>query len=270
MAGLLAKIKQDAQNAGSSRSKFFYVKDGEKRRIRFLEDMDDGREVTFHDNFEANINVPCQEIFGRECPYCDEEGLRTRTMYAWSVWDYEAKEVKVFMYAMNNCSPIGSIAAAYETYGTLTDRDYVISCNGKQKDKTMAAMPMDKEKFRNDKAKPFSEKAFLEILDKAYPDELSKNNEDEKPKKKSSTKSKKVEEDDEVDTDLPFTTPKDDEYSDMSAKELFKLCKERGIEAEPKKPSAFYAELLREDDKAKDDWEDDEEADDEDDDDDWE
>ena len=88
MAGLLAKIKQDAQNAGSSRSKFFYVKDGEKRRIRFLEDMDDGREVTFHDNFEANINVPCQEIFGRECPYCDEEGLRTRTMYAWSVWDY--------------------------------------------------------------------------------------------------------------------------------------------------------------------------------------
>lgn len=269
MGSLLDKIKQDAKNSGGNKGKFFYVKDGDKRRIRFLEDMDDGKEITFHDSFEANINIPCQEIFGRKCPYCDEEGLRTRTMYAWSVWDYEAKEVKILMYAMNNCSPIGAIAAAYETYGTLTDRDYVVTCTGKQKDKTMNVMPMDKEKFRNDKAKPYSEKAFLEILDKAYPNEYSDEDDEPKMKKKSAVKSKKVEEDEE-DTDLPFTTPKDDEYSDMSAKELFKLCKERGIEAEPKKPSAFYAELLREDDKAKDDWEDDEEETDEDDDDDWE
>lgn len=271
--GLLDKIKQDAKNAGGNKGKFFYVKDGDKRRIRFLEDMDDGKEIVFHDSFEANINVPCRENFGKDCPYCNEEGLRTRTMYAWSVWDYDAKEVKIFMYAMNNCSPIGALAAAYETYGTLTDRDYIISCTGKQKDKQMAALPMDKQKFRNDKAKPFSQKAFLEILDKAYPDEYSDEDNEPKMKKKSSAAkaNKKAEEVDEDDVpDLPFSSPSDDEYSDMSAKELFKLCKERDIECEPKKPAAFYAELLRENDKAEDDWGDDDEEDEAEDDDDWE
>lgn len=267
--GLLDKIKQDAKNAGGNKGKFFYVKDGDKRRIRFLQDMEDGKEITFHDSFEANVNIPCQEIFGRKCAYCDEEGLRTRVLYAWSVWDYDAKNVKILMYAMNNCSPVGAIAAAYETYGTLLDRDYVISCTGKGKDKVMNVMPMDKEKFRNDKAKPFSEKAFFEILDKAYPDEYSDDNNEPKMKKKSAVKKSKEVEDDDIETDLPFTTPIDDEYSDMSPKELFKLCKERNIEAEPKKPAAFYAELLREADKAEDDWGDDDE-DDESDDDDWE
>lgn len=60
----------------------------------------------------------------------------------------------------------------------------------------------------------------------------------------------------------------DDEYSGKTAKELFMLCKSRGIKAVPKKDSAFYAELLRKADaeeaKAKeaeddDDWGDEEE-----------
>lgn len=260
--GLLDKIKEDAKNSGGNKGKFFYVKDGDKRRVRFLQDMDDGFEVTFHDSFEANINIPCQEIFGRTCPYCDEEGLRTRTMYAWSVWDYDAKEVKILMYAMNNCSPIGAIAAAYETYGTLTDRDFVITCTGKQKDKTMSVMPMDKEKFRNAKAKPYSKKAFLEILDKAYPDEYSDENDEPKMKKKSAVKSKKRSDDE--DTDLPFTTPKD--YQLMSAKDLYNLCEERGIEAEPKNPKQYYIDLLEDDDEQNESKADDDDWDDEDDD----
>lgn len=272
MAGLLDKIKQDAQKTGGSKTKFFFCKDGEKRRVRFLQDLDDGIEVVFHDNFEANINVPCREMFGKSCPYCDEEGLRTRTLYAWSVWDYEAKEVKIFMYAMNNCSPLGAITAAYETYGTITDRDYVISCQGKQKDKTMSAMPMDKNSFKNAKAKPFSKKAFLELLDKAYPDEHSHllggdddEDEDDSPKmkkKSSSTKKKSAEKElpwGEVDTDV--------DYNEMSAKELYKLCEEREIEAEPKNPKDYYIELLKEYDEENssddddDDWEDVEEDD---------
>lgn len=60
----------------------------------------------------------------------------------------------------------------------------------------------------------------------------------------------------------------DDEYSGKTAKELFMLCKSRGIKTVPKKDSAFYAELLRKADaeeaKAKeaeddDDWGDEEE-----------
>lgn len=235
--GLLENIRQDAARAGQNKAKFLYVRDGSKSRIRFLQDMQDGFEVPFHDSFEAGINVPCREFFGKTCPYCGEEGIRTRNQYAWSVWDYEAKEVKMFMYAMNNCTPIAAIASMYENYGTLVDRDYIIQRNGKGQSTTYSVIPMDKNKFRNDKAKPFSKSAFLKILDKAFPDEHKDNKAD-------------VEEND---------------YSEMTAKELYNLCEERGIEAEPKMKQKYYIELLEEYDSNNssdnDDWDDEEEND---------
>lgn len=250
--GLLAKIKADAQKSGQNKSKFIFFKEGEKKRIRFLSDMEDGIEVVFHDNFEAGINVPCQEIFGKNCMYCEEEGLRTRSQYAWSVWDYESKEVKILMYPMNNCSPLGAIAAMYENYGTLLDRDFIISVTGKQQNKTFSVVPMDKQKFRNEKAKPFSKQKFLDILDKAYPDEHSskyKDDEDEDDEPKKSNKSKKNKEE-------------DTDYSEMSAKELYNLCEDRGIEAEPKMKPSYYINLLEEYDEENsdsDDWEEEDE-----------
>lgn len=299
--GLLDKIKADAQKSGQNKGKFIFFKEGEKKRIRFLSDMEDGMEVVFHDSFEAGINVPCQEIFGRSCQYCEEEGLRTRSQYAWCVWDYEAKEVKILMYPMNNCSPLGAIAAMYDSYGTLLDRDYVITVQGKQQNKTFSVVPMDKNKFRNEKAKAFSKQKFLEILDKAYPDEhsnLRDEDEDDEPKKKKSNKSKESEEVDysemtakelynlceerEIEAEPKMKASyyinlleeydedngseddwgDDDEevdYSEMSTKELYKLCKDRGIEALPKKTDKYYINLLKENDKTHDDWEDDEE-----------
>lgn len=299
--GLLDKIKADAQKAGSSRGKFFYVKDGEKKRVRFLNDMEDGLEIPFHDSYELNINVPCQEIFGRECEYCDEDGLRTRSQYVWSVWDYDASEVKAFMYPMNNCSPLASLTAMYETYGTLLNNDFVISRTGKAQNTTYAIVPMDKSKFRNSKAKPLSKSAFLKILDEAYPDEhsggntstkkkSSKREEEEEtqdysemspkelynlcedrgieaePKMKSSYYIKLLEEYDEdenfsknmnepEDADEWGEEESDNDYSTMSAKELYNLCKERDIEALPKKPEKYYIKLLEENDQAHDDWE---------------
>ena len=56
------------------------------------------------------------------------------------------------------------------------------------------------------------------------------------------------------------------DYSEMSPKELFKLCKDRDIEAAPKKSAKYYINLLEEYDAAQDDWSDDGE----DEDDDWE
>ena len=252
--GLLDKIKKDAQKSGQNKGKFMYFREGEKKRVRFLNDMEDGLEIVFHDSFEAGINVPCQEIFGRNCQYCEEEGIRTRSQYAWSVWDYEAKEVKIFMFPMNNCSPLGAIAAMYENYGTLLDRDFVITVTGKQQNKTFSVVPMDKNKFRNEKAKPFSKSALLKLLDKAFPDEHSDYSSDDDDDEEVDTK-KKTSGDD-------WEDEEESQYERMSAKELYKLCKERNIEAIPKKNETYYINLLEEDDKAHDDWEDEEEDDD--------
>lgn len=270
---LIDDIKNDVKKAGTNKGKIMYFREGTKTRIRFLEDMDEGRKFTFHDSYARGINVPCQEVFGRTCRYCDDEDLRTRDQYCWSVYDYDANEVKILLAPVNNCSPIPAIMSMYEAYGTLLDRDYIISVTGKQQNKTYSVVPMDKNKFRNTKAKPLSESKILSILDKAYPDENADNDDidddeeedvkpnSKKPSKPSTKRSKPVEEDEsEDDVD-------GEDYYSMSPKELYRLCKRRNIDCYPKKTEKYYIGLLEEADAADSDWEDDDEEDE--DNDDW-
>ncbi len=276
--GLVDKIKADVKKSGQNKSKFIYFREGVKQRIRFLTDMDDGMEVTFHDSFAKSVVVPCQEHFGRACPYCEDEELRHRSQYIWSVYNYDTKEVQLLMYPVNNCTPIPALMAMYENYGTITDRDYVISVSGKQQNKTFSVVPMDKVKFRNDKAKPYSEKAILKMLDNAFPCDINtdEDDEDENPKKRpvksTGNKKNKKPEPEEVEDDQEEWEEIEEEdddvidYSDMSPKELYELCKERDIKVPPKKPAKFYINELEEYDKANDDWSDEDEGED----DDWE
>ena len=261
--GILNRIKEESKKSGQSKGKFIYFREGEKKRIRFLTDFEDGMEITFHDSYEKGINVPCQTMYGKDCEYCEMEGLRTRSLFAWSVWDYDAKEVKIFMQAVNNCTAIPAIMALYESYGTLLDRDLVITKTGKQQNTTFAVVPQDKNSFKNTKAKPLSETAVLKFLAKAYPDEnAEEDEEDDYEEEEKSTKKKGKSSKDE---DWEESTDDAVDYEDMTAKELFKLCRERGIEVMPKKPEKYYIRKLEEYDQAQDDWEEDEE-----DDDDWE
>lgn len=258
--GLLDDIKGEAKKSGQSKGKFLYFKEGDKKRIRFLTDMEDGMQIPFHDSFTKGVNVPCQELFGRDCPYCEDDELRTRNLYAWSVYDYESKEVKIFMQAVNNCTAIPAIMALYENYGTLLDRDLVITRTGKGQSTTYSVVPMDKNKFRNTKAKQLSNKAILKYLDQAYPadDEDDEDDDDYTPKSKSHGKVKNPAKHDEEECD----------YSEMSPRELYNLCEEREIEAEPKMKAKYYIELLEEYDEdnntdEEDDWDDDEQDEDE-------
>ena len=255
--GLVDSIKRDAKKSGQNKSKFMYFREGTKTRIRFLTDMDDGMEVIFHDSFEKGINVPCQEIFDRDCNYCEMEGLRTRSQYIWSVYDYEAKEVKLFMFAVNNCSPIPALMAMYENYGTLVDRDYIISVTGKAQNKAFTVIPMDKVKFRNEKAKPYSEKSILKMLDKAFPADDSEEDEEEyeKPAKKSKKKYDTEDDYDEPDDDVEED---EEDYSSMTPIELYKKCKELKIDVQPRKSQKYYIKQLEDYEKAHDDWDDEE------------
>ena len=275
--GLIDKIKEESKKSGQSKGKFLYFKKDEKVRVRFLDDMEEGFEVPFHDSFEEGINVPCQELFGRSCEYCEQEGLRSRSLYAWSVYDYESKEVKILMQAVNNCTAVPALLALYETYGTMLDRDFVITKTGEKQNTAYSVVPMDKNKFKNQKAKPFSKKAILKNLDAAYlandTDDEDEDDEDSKPRKPkmkdSDTKKKSKKDDYEDDYDDDVDDEEDDEeetedYEDMSAKELYQLCKKRKIDCLPKKPEKYYVNKLEQFDAAKKDWADDEDDDDED------
>ena len=260
--GLVDDIKNQVKKSGTNKSKFLYFKEGTKVRVRFLDDMEDGHKVRFHDSFQLGINVPCQEEFDRECPYCDDDELRTRDQYAWSVWDYDAKEVKVLMAPVNQCSPVPALVSMFEAYGTLKDRDYVITKSGKQQSTTYSVVPMDKAKFRNDKAKPLSDQKFLQTLEKAFPCDASEG--DDEPKSKKRKQSKPKYEEPEVDDEWEDDTEAEEiDYYELSPKELYKLCKERDIEVVPKKPAKYYITKLEDDDSKKEDGWDGEEDDDE-------
>ena len=83
------------------------------------------------------------------------------------------------------------------------------------------------------------------------PDEVKEEKKERKPRKK------KEEVKEETETDA-----EDDEYSCMSAMELYKLCKKRGLKVEPKQKQDVYAKALRDDDAkgSEDDWEEEEEV----------
>ena len=53
-------IKAVAAKSGANKSKILQFRDGQKVRIRFLSDMDDGMKVNFHDSFDRSINCPCR------------------------------------------------------------------------------------------------------------------------------------------------------------------------------------------------------------------
>ena len=253
MSFKLSELKEEIKKSGSNKGKFLYFREGEKVRVRFLTDLEDGTEVLWHDSYKKKINVPCQETFGRECKYCDEEDLRTRKMYIWSVYDYGSREVKLLMAAVNQCSPVPALVAEYEERGSLLDRDYIIKQIGSGQGKSFSVIGMDKEKFRNTKAKPLSESAILKYVDKAYPDTEADydegEEEEEKPKRNKAKGNKKKEKEPELDMNEPEDEDEEKDYEEMTAKQLYKLCEDRGIECKPRKAKEYYVDLLEEADE---------------------
>lgn len=255
---ILSNIKQGVANSGSNKGKVLYFKDGGKVRIRFLAEIEDGVQISQHDKFDDGINFFDQEQINGEAHELQEDpDVRHRQAYVWPVWDYDAKEVKLFIGYANNFSPLPALIGMFESYGTIKDRDYVITRNGSQLNTSYTVVPMDKVKFKNKKAKPWPEKKILEILDKAFPAPDADDEDDEAPKKKSNKNKKKK------GKKKPDPEPEEDEdddevedYSEMSARELYMECIERGIEAKKKKKASYYIELLEEDDEEDEDEED--------------
>ena len=250
---ILKSMKEDIAKSGGSKGKILFIKADTKRRVRFLVDFEKGLELVFHDSFAKGVNCVCAKELGKKkCKFCDNDDLRTRKNYAWPVYDYDANEVRILLYAVNNCTPIPALISMYETYGTITDRDYVLERKGKQQNTSYSVIPMDKAKFKS-KVKTPTEDAIIKMIGKAFSPDV------EVP----------------LDDDEDETTTN---YEDMSAKELYKLCKERDIEAPPKKSAEYYIELLEELDEEEQTWDDDEDDEewgsddadeDEDNDDDW-
>lgn len=190
MDDLISNMKERIKNSGTSRKEIFYVGADSKRRIRFLQELNDGFEFQFHSHWNKGINALCLEEVGGDCPYCAEvdEELKTYTMYAWSVWDADANAVRILLYKATGITPVPAFIEFFEEYGTIMDRDYTIKKIGKGISGNITVIPGEISKFRNSKAKPYTKKQMIKLLEKAFPvngnEAEDEDEEDLKPKKK--------------------------------------------------------------------------------------
>ncbi len=240
--GIIENIKRDIAKSGTNKSKILYVKSDSKVRIRFLQELDTGYQFDFHDSYELGVNALCQEELGKDCPIHDDERLRTRPMYVWSVYNYDTQEVQLMVYAVNSFTPVNALMTMYENYETIMDRDYVIQKTGKGTNTAYTVIPQDKQKFRNTKLKPLAKSAILKILAAAYPlpdkyrgldseyDDAEINDEDiphSKARKKAVSNKNKEEEDYYYNDDML------DDFDEMVGKK--KKAKKTAKKAKPKK-----------------------------------
>ena len=215
---LVESMKERINRSGSKKSLIFYLKKDGKCRVRFLQDMEEGIKVQYHDKF-GEFSHPCLSYYGKKCPNCKNAEARHVDNFVWSIWNYETKRVELFMFKASKASPIPSLISMFENYGTICDRDYIIQRNGEGFDTNYSVIPMDKKKFKGEE-EAFSKKKVLKMLleaatlgndeDDDDDDEEEEDEEEVKTKKKASKKSKYEEEDDE-DEDLDEDEDEEDE-----------------------------------------------------------
>lgn len=189
----LDQIKTAVKNSGSSKKDILYFGADTSKRIRFLQELDEGHSYTFHSDFETKIYEPCQDQEDHEdCKLC-QQGIGTKEVFVWSVYDYDTSSVKLLAIKATGISPVPALIEFFEEYGTIMDRDYKIKKVGKGMGGSYTVTPLDKEKFGVKKAKPYSEKEIWEMFKKAYSskdvedddDDEEEEEEEVKPTKKS-------------------------------------------------------------------------------------
>jgi hypothetical protein len=195
------KMKEGGGSSNMPPELFFVPKDG-KKRIRFLSEFNEAIEVVMHGKYGVMMPQPCLEYYGMECPFHGRK-WNTTTQYAWTVYDYESKQKKVFMSTLTQYSAMDDLMAIWDEskdkFGnkTIKDRDIVIRRSGGDK-AAYRARDKGPSEFDGEFSKPFSEKKVRAILQGliAFKTEPKDDDDDEDDAKPRGAKPKDDDEDD--------------------------------------------------------------------------
>lgn len=228
---ILDAIKSEINKSNNGAFKnFFRIKEsGAKVRIRFLQNFEECTQIVFHDKWNG-FNHPCLEQYGKSCPNCNNPEARTNTLYCWNIYNYETKQIELFLYKANKATPIFSLMSLYEVIGDITSQDIVVQRNGTGTSTTYQCTAVPKTSKFDKKVKIFSEKKILALCLEAFNkitdegDEVDDDDEEETvntkrnsknvSKKKSKPASIDDDDDDEDEDDKPPFDDDDDEDED--------------------------------------------------------
>lgn len=166
---VLEAIKSEINKSNNGAFKnFFKIREsGAKVRVRFLQNFEDCTQIVFHDKWNG-FNHPCLEQYGKDCPNCNNPEARTNTLYCWNVYNYETKQVELFLYKANKATPIFSLMSLYEVIGDITKQDIVVQRNGTGTSTTYQCTAVPKTSKFDKEVKLFSEKKILELCLEAF------------------------------------------------------------------------------------------------------
>ena len=245
MGNLIKEMKAKIAASGSSKKELLYFGKDSVKRVRFLQELDTGFTFQFHNDWNAGILELCKDPEDHEnCKLC-EQGIKVYENFAWSVWDYDSNAVRILLFKASGISPIPAFIEMYEEFGTIMDRDYKIKKVGQGQGGSFVVTPLDKERFSNKKAKPYTESQVHDILEKAYAksdvdtDDDDDDEEDEAPKKASKKEAAKK-------AKKKKKPSLRDQFEELSFKELKEIALEIGISKKELKAFDDEEELLDE------------------------
>lgn len=191
---LIKKMKENIAKSGSSQRDVMFISPDSAKRVRFLQELDEGFEFEFHSSWEPKIFTLCKDPENHEdCELCNQ-GISIVEQFVWSVWDYDSNSVRLLVFKANGISPIPGLIEMYEEFGTIKDRDYKIKKVGKGMGASFVVTPLDKAKFNNKKAKAKTEGEVRKIFEQAFPydddddEEVEESDEEEEKEVKKSKK----------------------------------------------------------------------------------
>lgn len=165
---LVEQMKEQVAKSGTSKKDILYFGKDSVKRVRFLQELEEGSCFEFHSEWGSDIFELCKDPEDHEdCELC-REGIKLQEHFCWSVWDYDSSSVKILKAKATGVSPIPSFIEMYEEFGTIMDRDYKIKKVGQGQGSSYVVTPLDKERFKNSKAKPFTKKELEEIMKEAF------------------------------------------------------------------------------------------------------
>lgn len=194
---LIKAMKERIAKSGANKKEILYFGKDAVKRIRFLQELDKGFQFQFHNDWSAGIFELCKDPEDHEnCKLC-EDGISLQDNFVWSVWDYDSGSVRLLQFKATGVTPVPAFIEMYEEFGTIMDRDYKVKKVGQGQGGSFVVTPLDKERFKNSKAKPYTYKQVKEIMEKAWvskdldtDDEDEDEEDDEVETKKSSKKDK--------------------------------------------------------------------------------
>ncbi len=200
---ILDKVKKALaeSSAGSGMpQEVLFIPEKQKIQVRFLSDFEDAVILLFHEKFDEKtkyaLRQPCWRQYGKDCPF-HVPGYKDSDRYIWTVFVYEQKVKRMLLVKPTKNSVMNNLVQIYEQFGSLTDRDIIISRNGTGLNTTYTALALDKAPYEGELKKPWTAEKILEYLSvalKAPEAEAGKTDDEPVTTKLPATSKKKQEE----------------------------------------------------------------------------